>query len=157
MNEKIIEAMARLSYGIYVLTSKKGDEKHGMIASWVSQVSHEPPLVMVAIRKNRRMHSIVKEAGVFALHVLDKNEKDIIRRFKLPTPAERFKNIDCITLETACPIIEKALAYLDCRLVTTLDAGDHTLFIGEAMAAASAEKGTPMTSWDYGKVYLGDS
>ena len=157
MNEKIVEAMSRFSYGIYVLTTRKGDEKHGMIASWVSQVSHDPPLVMVAIRKNRRIHPIVKVAGAFALHVLDRDERQIIARFKLPSPEERFEGIDCTTLKTGCPILKNALARMDCRLKTTVDTGDHTLFIGEVLAADSTETGTPMTSWDYGKVYLGDS
>jgi len=149
--------MTRLSYGIYVLTSKKGDEKHGMIASWVSQVSHDPPLVMVAIRKNRRIHPIVKEAGAFALHVLDKHDKQVIGRFKLPSAGERFKGADCITLKTGCPVLKDMVAYMDCQLVTTLDTGDHTVFIGEVLAADSGKEGTPMTSADYGKTYLGDS
>ncbi len=157
MKEKIIDAMTRLSYGIYVLTTMKEDEKHGMIASWVSQVSHDPPLVMVAIRKNRRVHPIVKEAGAFALHVLDRDDKQIIGQFKLPKPAQRFKGAECITLKTGCPILKDALAYMDCRLATTLDTGDHTLFIGEVLAADVAGEGSPMTSADYGKVYLGDS
>ncbi len=157
MESKIIGAMTRLSYGIYVLTSKKGDENHGMIASWVSQVSHDPPLVMVAVRKNRRMHPVIEEAGAFALHVLDRNDTDTIGRFKLPSPAERFKGADCITLKTGCPILKRALAYMDCRLAATFAAGDHTMFIGEVVAADFAKEGTPMTSADYGKVYLGDS
>lgn len=157
MQEKIIEAMARLSYGIYIVTTIKGEEKHGMIASWVSQVSHTPPLVMVAIRKNRRVHPIVKEAGGFALHVLDLEDKQTIGRFKLPSPEQRFQGADCVTLETGCPVLKDKLAYMDCKLMTTVDAGDHTIFIGEVLAANAAREGTPMTSWDYGKVYLGDS
>ncbi|RJP73235.1 MAG: flavin reductase [Candidatus Abyssobacteria bacterium SURF_17] len=157
MNQKIIDTLSHLTYGIYILTSKQGDENHGMIASWVSQVSHEPPLVMVAIRKNRRMHPVVKSAGAFALHVLEQKEKQLIRQFKLPTPAERFHGLECITLETGCPIIKQALAFMECRLVATYDTGDHTLFIGEVLAADCSKEGRPMTGWDYGKVYLGDS
>ena len=144
MNDRIIEAMAYLSYGIYVLTSNKGDEKHGMIASWVSQVSHDPPLVMVAIRKNRRMHPIVKEAGAFALHVLDKDDEQIIGRFKLPSPAERFADTDCVTLETGCPILEDKLAYMDCRLVTTLDTGKvfEAVFIRRAFTWSGVKFGS---------------
>jgi flavin reductase (DIM6/NTAB) family NADH-FMN oxidoreductase RutF len=112
---------------------------------------------MVAVRKNRRMHPIVTEAGAFALHVLDREDKRIIANFKLPAPARRFEGIDCITLDTGCPILKDALAYMDCKLAATLDTGDHTLFIGEVVAAGVAEEGTPMTSADYGKVYLGDS
>ena len=158
MKDKIIQAMARFTYGIYVLTTMKDDEKHGMIASWVSQVSYDPPLVMVAIRKNRRVHPIVMEMGAFALNVLDRDEnKGLLGRFKLPSPAQRFEGVECIMLETGCPILKDTLAYLDCRLVETVDAGDHTLFIGEALAADAAKEGAPMTGWDYGKVYLGSS
>jgi len=163
MKDKIVDALTRFTYGIYILTTMKGDdgdgpEKHGMIASWVSQVSHDPPLVMVAVRKNRRMHPIVMDMGAFALHVLDRDSnKQLLGRFKLPMPEQRFEGAECVTLETGCPILTETLAYLDCRLVETLDTGDHTLFIGEVVAAGASKKGTPMTGWDYGKVYLGRS
>ena len=54
-------------------------------------------------------------------------------------------------------IDQVAKGLLDCRLVDTVDAGDHTLFIGEALAADAREEGSPMTGWDYGKVYRGSS
>jgi len=157
MNAKIQQAMGMLTYGIYILTTRKGEEKHGMIVSWISQISHDPPLVMAAIRKNRRMHPIVKEAGAFALHVLDQNEKHLISRFKLPSPAERFATVQCAEGETGAPIIKDALAFLECRVKKTVDAGDHTLFIGEAVSAAALDEGAPMTGWDYGKIYTGES
>jgi flavin reductase (DIM6/NTAB) family NADH-FMN oxidoreductase RutF len=157
MNDKIHQAMGMLTYGIYILTTHKGGEKHGMIVSWVSQVSHEPPLVMAAIRKNRRMHPIVKESGAFVLHVLDKDEKHLISQFKLPSAAERFAAVDCAAGETGAPIIKDALAYIECRLRATYDTGDHTLFIGEAVSANICKKGAPMTGWEYGKIYRGDS
>jgi flavin reductase (DIM6/NTAB) family NADH-FMN oxidoreductase RutF len=157
MNGKIDQAMAMLSYGIYVLTTQKGSEKHGMIASWVSQVSHDPPLVMVAIRKNRRIHPIVKEAGSFVLHVLEKNEKRLIARFKLPSPVERFAESECFAGETGAPIIKDTLAYIECRLRAFFDVGDHTLFVGEAVSGDASTEGAPLTSWDYGKIYTGES
>lgn len=157
MKEGIEQAMAMLTYGIYVLTTQKGDEKHGMIASWVSQVSHDPPLAMVAIRKNRRIHPIVKEAGSFVLHVLDKNEKQLISRFKLPSPSGRFAESECFVGETGAPIIKGTVAYIECRLRAFFDVGDHTLFIGEAVSGDASTEGAPMTGWDYGKIYTGES
>jgi flavin reductase (DIM6/NTAB) family NADH-FMN oxidoreductase RutF len=158
MHGEIIQALTQFTYGIYVLTTAKGDEKHGMIASWVSQVSHEPPLVMVAVRKNRRTHPIVKEAGAFAIHVLDVDSgKKLLDKFKLPMPEQRFEGAECTTLETGCPILIDTLAYLDCNLVEAIDTGDHTLFIGEVVAAGGTGEGSPMTGWDYGKTYLGGS
>ncbi|RJP17417.1 MAG: flavin reductase [Candidatus Abyssobacteria bacterium SURF_5] len=157
MKEQIHEALGLFTYGIYILTSQKGDEKHGMIVSWVSQISHDPPLVMAAIRKNRRMHPIVEEAGSFVLHVLDKDAKQIVSRFKYPSPAERFAGVECATGATGAPIIKNVPAYAECRLRQTFDTGDHTLFIGEVVSAGVSGKGAPMTGWDYGKIYQGDS
>jgi flavin reductase (DIM6/NTAB) family NADH-FMN oxidoreductase RutF len=99
----------------------------------------------------------VKEAGAFVLHVLDKEEKRLISRFKLPSAAERFATVDCSVGETGAPIIKDALAYIECRLRATYDTGDHTLFLGEAISANISKKGVPMTGWDYGKIYSGDS
>lgn len=157
MDEKTQQALGMLTYGIYILTSHSGNEKHGMIASWVSQVSHNPTLVMVAVRENRRMHSVVMEAGSFAIHALEKNEERLIAKFKETTPAERFADVECVTGVTGAPIIENSLAYLDCRLWKTIPAGDHTLFIGEVVSAGTSEKGAALTSWDYGKIYTGKS
>lgn len=157
MDEAIHRAMGLLTCGIYILTTNRAEEKHGMIVSWVSQVSHDPPLVMAAVRKNRRMHPIVEQAGAFALHVLDKNEKHLISRFKLPSAAERFAAVRCGAGKTGVPILEGAMAHLECRLWKTCDAGDHTLFIGEAVSAGVSGEGAPMTGWDYGKIYTGES
>ncbi|MDY6879361.1 MAG: flavin reductase family protein, partial [Thermodesulfobacteriota bacterium] len=63
MNTEWQEVLGKMTYGIYVLTTSVKEEINGMIASWVSQVSYEPPLIMVAIHPNRYSHHMVKESG----------------------------------------------------------------------------------------------
>ena len=70
MNKKWVEAFAKMTYGIYVLTSKAGEAVNGMIASWVSQVSYDPPLIMVAVHRNRYSHQLIEKGGCFTLHIL---------------------------------------------------------------------------------------
>jgi flavin reductase (DIM6/NTAB) family NADH-FMN oxidoreductase RutF len=152
-----IKALEKITYGLYILTTKRGKEINGMIASWVSQVSFSPPLVMAVIRRNRYSHKMVKESGVFALNVLGKDNSGLVSKFKLPTPDEKFKGIRWETKTTGAPIIGEAIAYMDCKLVNSIDTGDHTIFIGEIVDADTLKDSIPMTSLDYGKVYIGQS
>ena len=155
--ENILKALEKITYGIYVLTTKNGAEINGMIASWVSQVSFSPPLVMVGVRKNRYSHKMVREGGVFALNVLGKESSALTGKFKSPSPEEKFKGIRWESKTTGAPLINEALAYMDCTLINSVDAGDHTIFIGKIVDADILREGIPMTSLDLGKVYIGQS
>ncbi|MDY7031117.1 MAG: flavin reductase family protein [Thermodesulfobacteriota bacterium] len=157
VEENIIKALEKITYGLYVLTTKKEEEVNGMIASWVSQVSFAPPLVVVGVRKNRYSHKIIMESSIFALNVLGKEDGGLVGKFKAPTPEEKFQGIKWETKMTGAPIIKETLAYMDCKLIHSVDTGDHTLFIGEIVDAGSMKDGIPMTSHDYGKVYLGQT
>jgi flavin reductase (DIM6/NTAB) family NADH-FMN oxidoreductase RutF len=78
MKNELLSAFGQMTYGIYILTSKFDDEINGMVASWVTQVSYDPPLIMVAVHPNRYSHNLIKKGNVFALHVLDRSQKDML-------------------------------------------------------------------------------
>ena len=63
-------ALKKLTTGIYIVTAKQGLEINGMVASWVSQVSFVPPLIMVAIKQERYSHAMIEQEKVFAVNVL---------------------------------------------------------------------------------------
>jgi flavin reductase (DIM6/NTAB) family NADH-FMN oxidoreductase RutF len=86
MKNEILSALGHMTYGIYILTSRSGSEINGMVASWVTQVSYSPPLIMVAVHPNRYSHDLIKKGNAFALHVLDRSQKDMLKRFKGPDP-----------------------------------------------------------------------
>jgi flavin reductase (DIM6/NTAB) family NADH-FMN oxidoreductase RutF len=144
-----------MTYGIYVLTTAHEQEMNGMIASWVSQVSHAPPLVMVAVHPNRYSHHLILRSKAFALHALSRGQEHLIRRFKGPEPTAKFSNLGWFQGKTRCPILEKCLGYVECELRATYEPGNHTLFIGEVVEAGTAEEGEPMSTLDYHGVYLG--
>jgi flavin reductase (DIM6/NTAB) family NADH-FMN oxidoreductase RutF len=155
MDKKWVEAFAKMTYGIYVLTSKTGGAVNGMIASWVSQVSYDPPLIMVAVHPNRYSHQLIEEGGCFALHILSDGQTDFLARFKGPDVNHKFSGLNWATGLTGCPILSDCLAYFECELKTHYRPGNHTLFIGEVIRARSLKEGTPFTSMDYNGVYLG--
>ena len=150
-----IKVLEKMTYGLYILTTRVGKEINGMIASWVTQVSFNPLLIMVIIRKNRYSHKMVKASGVFALNVLGKDNSGLVSKFKAPTPEEKFKGVRWETKTTGAPIIGETIAYMDCKLVNSIDTGDHTIFVGKIVDTGIFRDSTPMTSLEYGKAYIG--
>jgi flavin reductase (DIM6/NTAB) family NADH-FMN oxidoreductase RutF len=155
MQKDWIEALGRMTYGIYVLTSCYKEEVNGMIASWVSQISHDPLMVMAAVHPNRYSHQLIENSGCFALHVIDHHQADLLGRFKGPNPKAKFSSIQWERGRTGCPILSECMAYLECRVKTSYAPGNHTLFLGEVVDGRSYTIGTPFTTLDYKGVYLG--
>jgi len=151
-----LEAIGKMTYGIYVLTSFKGEVINGMIASWVSQISFEPPLIMVAVHPNRYSHHIIEQSGFFTLHILRKNQKNYLSRFKGPDPTSKFSSIEWTRGKTGCPVLTDCIAYMECKKVSSLKPGNHTLYIGEVVAAETFSNEVPMSTLDYEGRYIGN-
>jgi len=155
MEEAILKNMAHITYGIYVLTTRFEDSINGMIASWVSQVSYDPPLFMVAVHPNRYSHELVMQSGHFALHILAKEQKDLIDHFRGPFTKEKFESIAWKEGGTGCPVLEDCIGCMECRVTQSLAPGNHTLFIGEVVNAVFNAEKTPLCTLDYEGSYLG--
>jgi flavin reductase (DIM6/NTAB) family NADH-FMN oxidoreductase RutF len=155
MRDQWIKAFAKLTYGIYVLTSKADEAINGMIASWVSQVSYAPPLIMVAVHPNRYSHQLIEQGGGFVLHVISSSQADYLSRFKGSDTQAKFSSLNWTTGQSGCPILSKCLAYLDCELKTSYRPGNHTLFIGQVVDAAVFADEQAFGTWEYEGLYLG--
>ncbi|NNF99005.1 MAG: flavin reductase [Desulfobacteraceae bacterium] len=149
------EAFGKMTYGIYVLTTGDGDVVNGMIASWVTQVSYDPPLILAAVHPHRYTHALLEKNRVFALHVLGRRQKDFLKRFKGPVASEKFTGVDWRSGDTGCPILKDCLAWFECRVQQHLQPGNHTLFFGEVVNSGSSSGNTPLSTLDYEGVYTG--
>jgi flavin reductase (DIM6/NTAB) family NADH-FMN oxidoreductase RutF len=156
MNTDWQKALSKMTYGIYALTSFNGTEINGMIASWVSQISHEPPLLMVAVHPNRYSHEMIQKSGCFALNILRQDQKDYLSRFKGPDPGTKFSSIPWTKGKTGCPICSDCIAYLECNVASTLKPGNHTLYIGKVIDAGIFTDWNPMSTLDYKGTYIGN-
>ena len=155
MKDEWIKALGTMTYGIYGLTTFYKDEINGMIASWVSQVSYDPLLILVAVHQNRYSHHLIEQSACFALHVLTRDQTDFLRRFKGSGSKEKFTGIQWRRGITGCPVLSDCLAYFECRVKARYAPGNHTLFIGEVIAAQVVTSGDPLSTLDYDGVYLG--
>ena len=148
-----LKALFKLSYGVYVVTSKKDNRINGQIANTVFQVTSEPPTVAVSINKNNLTHNFIKESRVFAASVLcEETSLTFIGRFgfKSGRDTDKFEGIHYKIGETGAPIVlDNAVSYLEARVTKQMDVGTHTIFVGEvANADVVAEHKVCMT-YDY--------
>ena len=155
MKEMLQKNMAHMTYGIYILTTRFEDAINGMVASWVSQVSYEPALLMVAVHPNRYSHELMVQSGTFALHIISKEQKDLLNRFKGPDAQEKFASIPWKIGMTGCPILTDCIGVMECRIIQRFSPGNHTLFIGEVVNAAFNAERAPLCTLDYERTYLG--
>jgi len=155
MEEMLLKTFGKMTYGIYILTTFHRKEINGMVASWVSQVSYEPPLIMVALHPSRYSHHLISRSGYFALHVLDRNQCGLLKRFKGHDPAAKFASISWSRGKLGCPVLTSCIAYLECEVKTSYSPGNHTLFIGEVIDAKTFSEQEPLSTLDYTGMYLG--
>lgn len=157
MEQKLAEALSAITTGIYVLTVSEGQLRHGMSSSWVTQVSGDPPLIMAAVDRHHFSHGILERQGVFGLNVVGGNSKALEDYF-FSAAARKPENLETFAYdlgETGAPLLRLAMAVLECRVVASYPAGDHTLFVASVVRAEMREHDRPITSLDLPYVYVG--
>jgi len=154
-----LKALHAISYGMYVIGSRKGDRINGQIANTVVQVSSEPPKISVCINKENLTHEFIKDSGVFTVSILSQDTPlGFIGGFgfKSGREANKFDGVNYKKGVTQAPVVlDHALAYLEAKVITDVDAGTHTDFIGEVVAAEVLNNGEPMTYAYYHQVKRG--
>ena len=155
------KALYKISYGLYVIGARKGDELNAQIANTVIQVSSEPPTISVCLNKNNLTHELVKKSGVFSVSVLAQDTPlSFIGSlgFKSGREVDKLDGINYKTGETGAPIVlDNALACLEAKAISAADAGTHTIFIGELVCAGVLKEGEPMTYAYYHQVKRGST
>ena len=150
-------ALAALTTGIYVLTTRDGDVRHGMSSSWVTQVSGTPPLLVAAVAVGHVSHALIERSGRFALNVVGGAARHLEDYFFSPASrhADNLATIACEESPAGLPYLCDALASLECRVVAQHRAGDHTLFVVEITDVVLRAGDRPLTSVDLEYVYVG--
>jgi len=155
MDKQWQDALAKMTYGIYVLTTGTGKDINGMIASWVTQASYDPPLILVAVHPNRRTHSLIEQSQAFVLHILSSDQKPMMSRFKGPDPVAKFEGLEWDTGVTGCPVIQSCVGFLECKLREKYRPGNHTLFLGEVVNGRAVSDSPVLTTKEYEGTYTG--
>lgn len=145
-SENLRAAMRSWSAGVTVVTAVHEGIKHGMTVNSFTSISLEPALVTISLQKTSRTHEIVGKSRAFGLTMLSSEQTKISDIFagRVPETEDRFAGLQTETLITGAPLITGGLAWLDCRVVETFNAGMNTLFIAEVLAVRSSDDGLPL-------------
>jgi flavin reductase (DIM6/NTAB) family NADH-FMN oxidoreductase RutF len=125
-----------------------------MTASAFASVSLEPPLVLVCLDQTSRTRALLLEKGSFAINVLSGEQEEISRAFS-KRGTKPFDSLGHHTGETGNPLLDGAIAWLECNVHQVIEMGDHDIVVGEVVCADTAE-GEPLLYFDQGYRALRD-
>jgi flavin reductase (DIM6/NTAB) family NADH-FMN oxidoreductase RutF len=121
--------------GLYIVGSRDGDRLNAMTANWVTQLSFEPKVVGVSVEKGAFTHELITAGRVFSVNLIDREDRAIIRKFTKPVDVDRaagtVNGFPFHPAPSGAPVLDTALAWIDCTVVKDVDLGGSTLFLGE--------------------------
>jgi flavin reductase (DIM6/NTAB) family NADH-FMN oxidoreductase RutF len=136
-------ALRCFAAGVTVVTTRDREGRpSGLTASAFTSVSLDPPLVLVCVDHAATAHPSFRAHGRFAVNVLRREQEALSRRFA-ESGGDKFQGVPCHDGRMGLPLLDGALAALECRVVEAHEAGDHTIFIGR-VEAASVAGGRPL-------------
>lgn len=135
--------LGHFATGVVLVTAMEGDEPVGMACNSFTSVSLEPPIVLFCAAKSSSTWPRIQASGKWAANFLDEDGEEICRLFA-QKGADRFAHIGTTPGRTGSPIIEDALAFVDCETIVEHDAGDHLIVVGKVIELGYRHEGKPL-------------
>lgn len=148
-----IAAFLKMSYGIYLVSTKKKNRLSGFVANTVFQVTSDPPKIAISCHKENASAKVIEDSGVFSVSVLEKDtDAGLIGLFGYHSgnEDEKFEKIEYKIGITGAPIImSHAIAFFECEVVDKFDLGTHSLFIGKVIDCDMPHPEKDPLTYDY--------
>ncbi len=155
-SEDFRDALRHFPSGVTIVTMRGGDEVHGLTVSAFASVSPDPPLILIMIDHRHHAHTIMeREGAVFAVNILSEDQTELSNRFAWVKDEDRFAEGKWGEAKTGAPVLEDALAWLDCEIHSKARAGTHTIYVGEVQAVGVPRPDDdPLVYWNRGYRHL---
>ena len=123
----------KIPNALALIGSRSGEERNGMTASWITQLSMEPVLIGVGVDNTAVTHRLISEGGSFTVNLWNAEDTRVFVKFSKPaTYADGALNGRAVKeATTGAPVFTEAIAWMDCEVRHAVDLGTHTLFVGE--------------------------
>ncbi len=123
----------KIPNALALIGSRSGEERNGMTASWITQLSMEPVLIGVGVDNTAVTHRLISEGGSFTVNLWNSEDTRVFVKFSKPaTYADGTLNGRPVReATTGAPVFTEAIAWMDCEVRHAIDLGTHTLFVGE--------------------------
>ena len=146
------------TYGLYAVTAQHDGAISAMTANWIVQSSFEPPMVMLAVEADSHSRQTIEASGTFAVNVYESGQRELAGSLGR-TWAKHPEKIDEVQWKpgpvTGSPLLEPALAWVECKVVSSVASGDHVVFVAEVVEVGQNRDGTPLTLKEAGFKYAG--
>jgi flavin reductase (DIM6/NTAB) family NADH-FMN oxidoreductase RutF len=142
---QLASVLGRLPSGLFVLTARRGDEEEGMLTSWVMQAGFEPPMISVALRKDRPMAAWLAKGTPFVLNLLAEEQLSLVRHFgRERQPGTAFAGVPTSRTHGGLPLIDGSVGYLECEPAGKIESGDHFVFLARVVAGHLTNGAKPL-------------
>ncbi len=146
--------LGHFATGVTVVTGGGPQGPSGLAANSFTSVSLDPPLVLVCMAHTSTTWPQVRDSGYFAVNILGEDQEDTCRRFGAKT-GDRFEGVGWGPGKTGSPILDEAIAYVDCVIAAEHEAGDHMIVVGRVVDLGLPAEGGPLLFWRGGYARLG--
>ncbi|WKY48490.1 flavin reductase [Eubacteriaceae bacterium ES3] len=146
--EAIQQLLFNISYGLYVVSSKKEDKLNAMVSNTFIQVTNTPLKASVCLGKGTLTAEYVLKSGVFGVSIMGKENHDLVKHFGYQSgrDVDKFKDMSYVTGEkTGCPGLLNSICFVECEVEQTIDLGTHYMFIAKVLEGDAFTKDEPMT------------
>ena len=154
-----IDAFYKISYGLYIVSSKMGDKFNGHISNTVFQTTSNPPTLAICSNKQNLTCDYISQSKVFSISILEEDtDMKFIGNFgfKSGRDIDKFSNVNYKIGKSGAPIVtDCCLGYLDCKVINIVDIGTHMMFIAEIIDAEMIKEGAPLTYANYRQIKKG--
>ena len=142
--QELRRVMGHFATGVTVVTTKDGeDTPFGLTANAFASLSLKPPLVLVCVDKAAHCYSCFEGSKIFAINVLGEGQEEISRRFATKGD-EKFNGVPWRAGENGLALLDGAIGHIECKIVHSYDGGDHTIYVGEVLSAATDAGDRPL-------------
>ncbi len=139
------QLLGRRAVAVAIVTTRAGERVHGMTVTAFTEVSLDPPLVLVCADKSSNTHPVIAAGGVFALNLLAEGQAELSNRFaSKPDEDRRFEGVAWETAATGAPLLQGTLGALDCRVIAVHEGGDHVIYVGRVEALRLSPEREPL-------------
>jgi flavin reductase (DIM6/NTAB) family NADH-FMN oxidoreductase RutF len=144
------DVLAKIPYGVSVVTLGRGGAKveNGLTISWMSQVSFNPPMLMIAVDKLHYSVDLLRSTKNFCVNLLGADQAALAGRFakQATTGDDKLSEVAQRPAESGAAILTDSVGYFDCEVASMVEAGDHLVVIGHIQDAAVLNDRAPLTS-----------
>lgn len=138
------QVLGHFPTGVTVVTAKPADGPPvGLAVGSFASLSLDPPLVLFCPAKTSSSWPKIEQAGVFCVNILAEEQEEVSRIFATKTP-DKFAHLGWRPGHTGAPIIDGVLAWIDCRVESVTDGGDHLVVVGRVLELEVAHEGKPL-------------